>query len=172
MADVMLTVTVKAIIRLSREHVVFRLLGCSWACRSPARQRVKRRSRCDTSSGPISSVLPCRKLWQPRPRQPRVAWERVSASLDQSDYLSRWRWTIDRTRRATHGHTADSRGAAMSRSDHAQEHSLNCMRLAADCAQLAADTNRPVWRQHFLRMAKEWRSLAEIDLGAQDLTKK
>jgi hypothetical protein len=46
------------------------------------------------------------------------------------------------------------------------------MRLAADCAQLAADTNRPVWRQHFLRMAKEWRSLAEIDLGAQDLTKK
>jgi hypothetical protein len=59
----------------------------------------------------------------------------------------------------------------MSTSDHVQEHSLKCMRLAADCAQLAADTNRPVWRQHFLRMAKEWRSLAEIDPGAQDLTK-
>jgi hypothetical protein len=46
------------------------------------------------------------------------------------------------------------------------------MRLAADCAQLGADTNRPVWRLHFLRMAKEWRSQAEIDPGAQDMTKK
>jgi hypothetical protein len=44
------------------------------------------------------------------------------------------------------------------------------MRLAADCARLAADTNRPVWQQHFLRMAKEWRSLAEMDPGAQDLS--
>jgi hypothetical protein len=49
----------------------------------------------------------------------------------------------------------------MSRSDHGQEHSLKCMRLAADCAQLAADTHRPAWREHFLRMAREWRSLAE-----------
>jgi hypothetical protein len=64
------------------------------------------------------------------------------------------------------------KGRAMSRSDHAQEHSLKCMRLAADCAQLGADTNRPVWRLHFLRMAKEWRSQAEIDPGAQDMTKK
>jgi hypothetical protein len=46
------------------------------------------------------------------------------------------------------------------------------MRLAADCAQLAADTNRPVWRLHFPRMAKERRPLAEIDPGAQDMTKK
>jgi hypothetical protein len=60
----------------------------------------------------------------------------------------------------------------MARSDHAQEHSLKCMRLAADCAQLAADTDRPVWRQHFLRMAKEWCSLAEIDPDARDLTNK
>jgi hypothetical protein len=115
------------------------------------------------------SVLPCRKLWQPRPRQPWVAWERVPASrsvelsfsvaMDHRQDASSDAWS--------HG---GFKGRAMSRSDHAQEHSLNCMRLAADCARLAADTNRPVWQQHFLRMAKEWRSLAEMDPGAQDLS--
>jgi hypothetical protein len=38
-----------------------------------------------------------------------------------------------------------------------------CMRLAADCTQLAADLHRPAWQAHFIRMAAEWRSLAEMD---------
>jgi hypothetical protein len=51
----------------------------------------------------------------------------------------------------------------MSELDHSRKHSLMCMRLAADCTQLAADIHRPAWQAHFIRMAAEWRSLAEMD---------
>jgi hypothetical protein len=55
----------------------------------------------------------------------------------------------------------------MSELDHLRKHSLMCMRLAADCTQLAADTHRPAWQAHFFRMANEWRSLAEIGPRAE-----
>jgi hypothetical protein len=55
----------------------------------------------------------------------------------------------------------------MSELDHLRKHSLMCMRLAADCTQLAADTHRPAWQAHFFRMAKEWRTLAEMGPRAE-----
>jgi hypothetical protein len=51
----------------------------------------------------------------------------------------------------------------MSELDHSRDYSLMCLRLAADCTQLAADVHRPAWQAHFNRMAQEWRSLAEMD---------
>jgi hypothetical protein len=51
----------------------------------------------------------------------------------------------------------------MSESDYMQKRSLECLRLAADCTQLAASVRRPVWQAHFMAMAKEWRLLAEMD---------
>jgi hypothetical protein len=56
---------------------------------------------------------------------------------------------------------------AMSKLDHLRRHSLECMRLAADCMQLAGDVRRPAWQAHFIRMAKEWRSLAEKGPSAE-----
>jgi hypothetical protein len=51
----------------------------------------------------------------------------------------------------------------MSELDHSRDYSLMCLRLAADCTQLAADVHRPAWQAHFSRMAQEWRLLAEMD---------
>jgi hypothetical protein len=51
-----------------------------------------------------------------------------------------------------------------------RKHSLACLRLAADCTQLAADVRRPAWQAHFMRMAEEWRSLAELEPSAQTQT--
>jgi hypothetical protein len=59
----------------------------------------------------------------------------------------------------------------MSKLDHMRKHSLECMRLAADCTRLAADIHRPAWQAHFIRMAEEWRTLAEMDPSAQIPTK-
>ena len=58
----------------------------------------------------------------------------------------------------------------MSNFDHMQKRSLECLRLAAECTQLAASVHRPVWQAHFTAMAKEWRSLAEVDPSAPTRT--
>jgi hypothetical protein len=55
----------------------------------------------------------------------------------------------------------------MAELEHSRKHSLMCMRLAADCTQLAGDIHRSDWQAHFIRMAKEWRSLAERDPSAE-----
>jgi hypothetical protein len=49
----------------------------------------------------------------------------------------------------------------MSELNRFRRHSLECLRLEADCMQMACDLRRPDWQAHFLQMAKEWRSLAE-----------
>jgi hypothetical protein len=54
----------------------------------------------------------------------------------------------------------------MSNFDHMQKRSLECLRLAAECTELAASAHRPVWQAHFTAMAKEWRALAEVDPSA------
>jgi hypothetical protein len=41
-----------------------------------------------------------------------------------------------------------------------RKHELECMRLAADCMQLAGDVHSPALQLHFVRMAREWSSLA------------
>ena len=45
-------------------------------------------------------------------------------------------------------------------SDNSREHALECLRLAADCMQLAGDVHNPALQTHFVRMAREWSSLA------------
>ena len=48
----------------------------------------------------------------------------------------------------------------MSESDNWRKHELECMRLATDCMQLAGDVHSPALQSHFVRMAREWSSLA------------
>jgi hypothetical protein len=54
----------------------------------------------------------------------------------------------------------------MSELNHFRKHSLECLRLEADCMQLAGDFRRPAWQAHFLRMAREWRSQVDRDPSA------
>jgi hypothetical protein len=42
-----------------------------------------------------------------------------------------------------------------------RKHDVECLRLAADCMQLAGDVGNPAWQRHFLLMAKHWTALAE-----------
>ena len=48
----------------------------------------------------------------------------------------------------------------MSKSSNAQKHTLMCLRLAAECRNLAADVPEPDLRKRFLQMASEWALLA------------
>ena len=43
------------------------------------------------------------------------------------------------------------------------KHELECLRLEADCMQLACDVQSPDLQAHFVRMAKEWSLLAKGD---------
>jgi hypothetical protein len=52
-------------------------------------------------------------------------------------------------------------GAAVVDSDNLRKHSLECLRLAADCMELAGDVPRADLQSHFVRMAKVWTNLAE-----------
>ncbi len=54
----------------------------------------------------------------------------------------------------------------MSELNRIRRYSLECLRLESACVQLACDLRRPDWQAHFLRMAKEWRRLAERDPSA------
>jgi hypothetical protein len=51
--------------------------------------------------------------------------------------------------------------AAMSESDNQRKHDLECLRLAADCRQLASDVDNPALQLRFRRMAKVWTGLTE-----------
>ena len=48
----------------------------------------------------------------------------------------------------------------MSESDNSRKHALECLRLEADCMQLAGVVHGPALQRHFVRMAREWSSLA------------
>ena len=49
----------------------------------------------------------------------------------------------------------------MSESEHARKHSLLCLRLAAECRDLAAAASTPELRARVLRMADRWEELAD-----------
>ncbi|GAB1715761.1 MAG: hypothetical protein NTAFB05_08030 [Nitrobacter sp.] len=49
----------------------------------------------------------------------------------------------------------------MSESDNQRKHDLECLRLAADCRQLASDVDNPALQLRFRRMAKVWTGLTE-----------
>ncbi len=42
-----------------------------------------------------------------------------------------------------------------------RKHALECLRLAAECEQLARDLRIPSLQSHFHRMAKVWPTLAD-----------
>jgi hypothetical protein len=48
----------------------------------------------------------------------------------------------------------------MSQSTSLRKQELECLRLEADCLQLADAIHDPSLRSHFIRMAKEWSNLA------------
>jgi hypothetical protein len=52
-------------------------------------------------------------------------------------------------------------GAAVSDSNYDRKRELECLRLASDLMQLAADTLNPHLKAHCLRMAKVWSGEAE-----------
>jgi hypothetical protein len=47
----------------------------------------------------------------------------------------------------------------MSEPEQIRKHALECLRLEADCMQLAGDSESPKLRSHFLRMAHIWFTL-------------
>jgi hypothetical protein len=57
-------------------------------------------------------------------------------------------------------------------SDRSRKHALECLRLEADCMQLAVETNNQTLASHFVRMSKVWAALADnepSDVGAGKL---
>jgi hypothetical protein len=57
------------------------------------------------------------------------------------------------------------KGALVSESSNLK-HALECMRLEADCMQLASDPGSPALQSHFLLMAGVWNALAVRDASA------
>jgi hypothetical protein len=57
-------------------------------------------------------------------------------------------------------------------SDNLRKRTLECMRLSADCMQLAGDVHGSTLQSHFLRMARVWRMLADRAPSADTQTKK
>jgi hypothetical protein len=49
----------------------------------------------------------------------------------------------------------------MPKSDYTQKHKLACVRMAAECRNLAADVPEPDLRAHLLHMASMWTQLAD-----------
>jgi hypothetical protein len=50
-----------------------------------------------------------------------------------------------------------------------KRHSLECLRLAADCQSLARSVDTPDQKSQFLRMADIWTSLADQTPGAANI---
>ena len=48
----------------------------------------------------------------------------------------------------------------MHETEQSRKHALECLRLEANCMQLAGDALNPNSQSHFLRMARVWFSLA------------
>jgi hypothetical protein len=60
----------------------------------------------------------------------------------------------------------------VSDTDYSKRHALECLRLAADCMQLVGDVDHPALQSHFLRMAREWTSLAVQGPNANTTTER
>ena len=56
-------------------------------------------------------------------------------------------------------------------SDNLRKQELECLRMEADCLQLAGDVQSPDLQAHFIRMAKQWSLLAKRDSVADAETK-
>ncbi len=69
-------------------------------------------------------------------------------------------WTTDNRSVSTQNAAPDG-GFAVSDSNYDRKRELECLRLASDLVQLAADTINPHLKAHCLRMAKAWSGEAE-----------
>jgi hypothetical protein len=69
-------------------------------------------------------------------------------------------WTTD-NHSVSAQNTAPDGGFAVFDSNHDRKRELECLRLASDLAQLAADTSNPHLKAHCLRMGKVWSDEAE-----------
>jgi hypothetical protein len=56
--------------------------------------------------------------------------------------------------------------------DYSRKHSLECLRLAADCMQLVGDVRIPALQSHFLRMARVWSDRAVQEPSADMQTER
>ena len=71
------------------------------------------------------------------------------------------------TRDVVHDRAPASYGeCSVSESDNLQKRTLECVRFAADCMQLAGDAHSSDLQSHFLRMAGKWEALADQALSA------
>ncbi len=57
-------------------------------------------------------------------------------------------------------------GRAVSRSDNSRKHALECLRLEADCLQLAREVESPALRSYFTDLAKEWSAMADAHMDS------
>lgn len=55
----------------------------------------------------------------------------------------------------------------MSETDRTRSFELECMRMAADCLNMAADVSDPDLKAHFIGMAKLWPILASRGFNAE-----
>jgi len=69
-------------------------------------------------------------------------------------------WTTD-SRSASVRDAPMLGGPSVSRSNYDRKRKLECLRLASDLTQLAADTLNPHLKAHCVRMAKVWSGEAE-----------
>lgn len=58
----------------------------------------------------------------------------------------------------------------MAAPDNLQKYELECLRLAADCRQLAGEVHSPALQSHFLRMAEVWPILADREPSVDTAT--
>ena len=63
-------------------------------------------------------------------------------------------------------HAGMSRRCAILEFGSLEKHALECLRLEAECNQLAFRIGSRALRLHFLQMADEWRQLADHGLTA------
>lgn len=57
-------------------------------------------------------------------------------------------------------------GVPMPEPKFSRNHDLECLRLAAECRQLAQDVANSALQSHFLRMAEAWTTLAQQEPGS------
>ena len=54
----------------------------------------------------------------------------------------------------------------MFQSDNLRKQALECLRLEADCRQLAREVESPALQSYFTNLAKEWSALADSSINS------
>ena len=103
---------------------------------------------------------------RPRPDPGPDAAAATLAALELSTQVRQTRralfveWTNDRAQQPVQRPRVDVLRRSYMSESYLRKHAFECMRLAADCEQLASDVRNPKLQSHFLRMAEVWPALA------------